>query len=88
MVKAAVRKERVLGCHRRSFYEYPLREQPELEAGHIFGEDATAGRYRVSEEECHAYPKDDLFHNPYGLWRLTLQEMGGGAMSQLGFPLL
>lgn len=33
--------------------------------------DVTGARYRLSHESCRAYPADDLYFNPYGLWRLT-----------------
>lgn len=33
--------------------------------------DVTGARYRLSRESCNIYPADDLYFNPYGLWRLT-----------------
>jgi len=54
-----------------TFLLYCLIEQPELEIGHTFSVDAPSPRYRLSTEQCTIYPKDHLFNNPFGLWRLS-----------------
>ncbi|HEX6605843.1 MAG TPA: DUF4261 domain-containing protein [Chloroflexia bacterium] len=54
-----------------TFLLYCLIEQPQLETGHTFSVDAQSPRYRLSIEQCTVYPKDHLFNNPFGLWRLS-----------------
>jgi hypothetical protein len=53
------------------FQMYELFQAPELRSGHTFSLDADAPRYRITAEACETYPPGDLFHNPYGMWRLT-----------------
>ncbi|MBN9519504.1 hypothetical protein J0H58_13445 [bacterium] len=55
--------------HRFQLYE--LLSSPALAAGQTFSLDATAPVFRITAEECQTYPPGDLFHNPYGMWRLT-----------------
>ena len=35
--------------------------------------DVTGAHYKLTHESCRAYPPDDLFFNPFGMWRLTQQ---------------
>jgi hypothetical protein len=34
--------------------------------------DVTGAQYQLSHEPCRAYPPDDLYFNPFGMWRLTV----------------
>jgi Domain of unknown function (DUF4261) len=54
------------------FQLYELLEAPKLKSGHTFSVDDSAPRYRIAAERCKTYPRDDPFHNPYGMWRLAL----------------
>jgi hypothetical protein len=53
-----------------SFLLYTLVEHPALQSGHTFSLDIHAPRYRLVAEPCATYPPDDLFYNPFGMWRL------------------
>jgi hypothetical protein len=57
----------------RAFGVYLVSECPvgHFAPGHTFSMDAHSPRYRVLWEPCEEYPEDDLFHNPFGLWRFT-----------------
>jgi hypothetical protein len=52
------------------FLHYLALEEPHLEEGSLFSIE-NGPYYRLAREDCTMYPPDDLFHNPYGLWRLT-----------------
>jgi hypothetical protein len=54
-----------------SFLLYTLLEKPSLESGHTISVEFLPHRYRVTHEACTTYPPDHLFHNPYGMWRLS-----------------
>ncbi|PTY03647.1 hypothetical protein DB346_06690 [Verrucomicrobia bacterium LW23] len=57
----------------RVFTAYLCIEAPDLRPSHTFSVEDGAPRYRVSREEDVPYPDpEDLFHNPYGMWRLKL----------------
>jgi hypothetical protein len=53
-----------------TFLLYTFMENPDLGSGHTFSVNPDAPRYRLSRENCHLYPKDDIMHNPFGMWRL------------------
>lgn len=53
------------------FLLYTLIERPNLEDNHTFSHAVDAPRYRLNREASRLYPKDDPFHNPYGVWRLS-----------------
>lgn len=55
----------------QGFLLYTLVEQPVLRSGETFSLDARSPRYRLAEEACETYPPDHLFHNPFGMWRLS-----------------
>lgn len=52
------------------FNAYLLEENPSLEDGHTFSLDPEGPVYKVSAGDCEIFPRDDLFHNPFGRWRL------------------
>lgn len=54
-----------------TFQFYILRENPNLADGHTFSVSADAPHYRMKLENYTFYPPGDLFHNPFGVWRLT-----------------
>jgi len=54
------------------FNRYVYWEKPTLKAGQTFGVETGAPRYRLTEQNEQPYPDDSLYHNPYGMWRLTL----------------
>lgn len=53
-----------------TFLIYCLNENPELVDGHTFSIDHDSQYYGLTLEKCSYYPEDDLFYNPYGIWRL------------------
>ena len=53
-----------------AFTRYLLLERPGVEDGHTFSISAGAPKHRLGLEPCRAFPPDDLFHNPLGVWRL------------------
>ena len=53
-----------------TFLLYLLAERPFLHDGHGFSLDAASPAYRLSREDCTAYPPDDPCFNPYGIWRM------------------
>lgn len=53
------------------FLHYTAIEHPTLGDGHTFSLDADSPHYRVMHQDCTAYPPDDPFHNPWGLWHLS-----------------
>jgi hypothetical protein len=54
-----------------TFLLYLLMESPVLKDGETFSLEPDAPRYRLASESCTTYPVDDLFHNPFGMWRLS-----------------
>jgi hypothetical protein len=50
---------------------YLLVENPKLKDGETFSVDAAAPRYRLFHEPCTMYEAGDLFHNPFGVWKLV-----------------
>jgi hypothetical protein len=55
----------------RAFHFFQIVDRPVLKSGETFRVGADAPRYRLAMTPCDAYPEDDLFHNPNGVWRLT-----------------
>jgi hypothetical protein len=55
----------------RGFLMGVLHEKPILFSGQSTLGDGQGGEYRLIHEECHTYPPDDPFYNPFGMWRLT-----------------
>jgi hypothetical protein len=55
----------------RGFLMGVLHEKPILFSGQSTMGDGDGGTYRLTHEDCHTYPQDDPFYNPYGMWRLT-----------------
>lgn len=53
-----------------AFVGYLLAENPTLNDGETFSIDADAPRYRLSREPCTMFEADNLFHNPFGVWKL------------------
>ena len=54
-----------------AFLKYLLVEQPAIAEGQTFALGPDAPVYRLNLEPCALYPNDDLFFNPFGMWRLT-----------------
>lgn len=54
-----------------TFLEYLLVENPMIDDGATFSVDTNAPRYRLFHEECTLYAADDLFHNPFGMWKMV-----------------
>jgi hypothetical protein len=54
-----------------TFVGYLLVESPKLKDGESFSVDADAPRYRLFQEPCTMYEASDLFHNPFGMWKLV-----------------
>lgn len=54
-----------------SFVGYLLVENPMLKDRETFSVDADAPRYRLLHEPCTRYEEGDLFHNPFGVWKLV-----------------
>ena len=54
-----------------TFLKYLLVEQPVIAEGQTFALGPDAPAYRLSLEPCTLYPEDDLFFNPFGMWRLS-----------------
>lgn len=52
------------------FNVYQVIEKPEISSGQTFSTDAEGVVYRITTEDCAIYPQDDLFYNPYGMYRL------------------
>ena len=50
---------------------YLLHEQPVLTDEHTFAVSGDEARFRLAREPRPLFAADDLFHNPYGWWRLT-----------------
>jgi hypothetical protein len=52
------------------FNIYQVIEKPELSSGQTFSTEAGGPVYRIIAEDCTIYPEDDLFYNPFGMYRL------------------
>lgn len=53
-----------------TFLLYYLVENPKLETGDTFSENLASPKYRLENIKCNFYSNDDLFYNPFGMWRL------------------
>lgn len=53
------------------FVGYLLVDNPKLNDGETFSIDADAPRYRLFGKACTMFEADDLFHNPFGVWKLV-----------------
>jgi len=53
------------------FNLYQLIERPTLHDGQTFATERGARAYRLQKIEDQRWPKDDPFHNPFGLWNLV-----------------
>jgi len=58
----------------QSFLTYLVMEKPAMLNGDTFSLKKSAPRYEVTREYCTFWPSDDLFHNPFGYWRLSRQK--------------
>ncbi|MCS7061416.1 MAG: DUF4261 domain-containing protein [Anaerolineae bacterium] len=56
----------------KDFLLHVLHERPALRDGQIFSVVGEAERFVLSHEPCRLFASDDLFFNPFGMWRLTL----------------
>jgi hypothetical protein len=54
-----------------TFLLYTLQPRVALRDGDTFSTDAASARWRLGQVECTEYAPDDLFFNPFGMWRLT-----------------
>ena len=54
----------------RGFLMSVIHEQPQLISGQTVVNDGFSAQYRLIYEPCHTFTPDDLFYNPFGLWRL------------------
>lgn len=55
-----------------TFLIYLLQEKPKLKDGDLFSKNPQSQTYRLKHKEFSLYSKDDLFHNPFGMWQLEL----------------
>jgi hypothetical protein len=59
-------------AHRlHTFVGYLLVENPRLKNRETFSVAADAPRYRLFHGPCTLYPAGELFHNPFGMWKLV-----------------
>lgn len=54
-----------------TFLGYLLVENPTIKDRETFSANANASRYRLFREACTIYPVDNLFHNPFGMWKIV-----------------
>jgi hypothetical protein len=52
------------------FNIYQVIEKPGISEGQTFSTEADGPVYRITTEVCTIYPEDDLFYNPFGMYRL------------------
>ena len=52
------------------FNVYQLVDETDLDSGHTFSVNEDAAIFQVSKVEDERHEKQDLFHNPNGIWRL------------------
>ena len=55
----------------KDFLMYLLHEQPALADHHTFSVTGDAARFALAHEPCRTFAPDDLYYNPFGMWRLT-----------------
>ena len=61
----------VAGKIMEGFCSYQLMEAPAMLDGETFSLQEGEPRYQLHREPCHEFAEGDLFHNPYGIWRLV-----------------
>jgi hypothetical protein len=54
-----------------AFLCYMRLENPTLNAGETFSVDRSSPLYRLAIAKCDMFSMDDLFHNPFGVWKLA-----------------
>ena len=54
-----------------TFAGYLLAENPTLKDRETFSVDVNAPRYRLFHERCARFKAEDLFHNPFGVWKMV-----------------
>ena len=54
----------------KTFIFYQLIDKPIINANEIFRQEYNSQPYRISIEDCYIYNSEDLFYNPFGLYRL------------------
>ena len=54
-----------------TFLGYLVVENPTIDDRETFSVDANAPRYRLFRENCTSYAASDLFHNPFGMWKMV-----------------
>lgn len=55
----------------QAFNQYMLMESPDLRSGHTFSKDDDSPRFRLEWADDDRFAPGELYHNPFGLWRLT-----------------
>jgi hypothetical protein len=60
----------------KDFLMYLLHEQPALTDEHTFAVSGDEAKFKLARETRPLFAADDLFHNPYGWWRLTPLKVG------------
>lgn len=56
------------------FNMYQIIEQPQFETGHTFSLSADSPYFRLALVQDSRNEPDDLFHNPHGVWELSLKK--------------
>jgi Domain of unknown function (DUF4261) len=54
----------------RKFIFHLLKDKPEIRNGDVFSIYPKSPGFKIFEEKCKIYAKDDLFFNPFGMYRL------------------
>jgi len=57
----------------RIFNYYQVIDKPVIKANQTFQTDIDSPFYRITEEDNQPYKGDELFGNPFGMWRLTME---------------
>lgn len=50
---------------------YLLIDEPDIQEGESFGLGPNEPAFRMTKIPCAAFPTDDPYHNPFGLWEMT-----------------
>lgn len=53
------------------FNKYQALQQPTLKDGHTLSLAQDGPRYKLKHTRSLLFPRGDLFHNPFGVWRLS-----------------
>jgi len=59
------------------FCGHLLLDEPKLDDGHTFSVDEKSKHYRLDKDPCTQFEPDDLYHNPFGVWRITRKAKRG-----------